>query len=186
MKKIALLLIAIASMAAQSCSEKPSSTSLPVADTTAPAAPVKKEITLPAHADDGKAYFAYIVTKGDSVVNNITSEKPIAFQGSKNIIIQLDSSHHLLDISGSGLNIYLNEKTDGEYPITSGSGKKEATLLGSWYEKDDTKTSYSVKNGTVNITRLVNDSCSGKFAGDFTINGNDYKVKGEFLNVKVN
>jgi hypothetical protein len=38
----------------------------------------------------------------------------------------------------------------------------------------------------VNITRLVNDSCSGKFAGDFALNGNDYKVEGEFLNVKVN
>lgn len=185
MKKKSLLLIPIALLVIVSCSEKPKQTSLPAANTTTPAAPAKKEITLPAHTDDGKSYFAYMVTKGDSIVNNITSEKPIAFQGSKNIIIQLDSSHHLL-VNGTGLNIYLNEKTDGKYQIASGSGKKEASILGGWLEQDETRTSYSVRAGSVNITRLVNDSCSGKFAGDFTLNGNDYKVKGEFLHVKIN
>lgn len=168
-----------------SCTDKASrSTNEPAADSIPPA-PVKKEISLPAHVDDGAAYFSYLVLKGDSVVNDITSRKPVAFQGSKNIILQLDSSRRLLVI-GAGLNIYLNEKTDGEYPITSGSGKKEASILGSWLEKDETRTSYSVQQGAVNITRLVNDTCSGNFKGVFKLNGNDYRVFGEFLHVKVN
>lgn len=185
MKKLLFVFGFIAFAGLHSCSENKKQTNNVIADTLASAKPIKKEISLPPHNDDGKAYFSFIVKKGDSVVNNISSKKPVAFQGSKNIILQLDSSHHLL-VNGSGLNIYLNEKTDGEYPITSGSGKKEASILGSWLEKDETRTSYSVQQGTVNITRLVNDSCTGKFEGGFKLNGSDYTVMGEFYNVKVN
>lgn len=185
MKKITSILTLIICFAAISCSEKPKATDSPTTGIPEPAEPVKKEITLPPHTDNGKAYFSYIVKKGDSLVNEITSEKPIAFQGSKNIIIQLDSSHHLL-VNGSGLNIYLNGKTGGDYPIASGTGKKEAGILGGWLEKDETRTSYSVQHGNVNITHLVNDTCSGEFTGGFKLNGSDYTLMGKFLHVKVN
>ena len=139
----------------------------------------------PGHIDNGHPYFSYIIKKGDSLLNNVQSEKPLAFQGSKNLVIQLDSSHHLL-VNATSLNIYLNEKAEGAYPIASNTGQKEASILGGWLEKDETRTSYSVQKGLVTIRRIVNDSCSGSFEGSFVLNGANYQMEGQFLHVKIN
>jgi hypothetical protein len=150
--------------------------------------PVQAEATmLPVHTDDSKGYFAYILTKNDTIIKNIVSDQPVCLFGDKNIAIALDSSHHML-VNGDVVNIYLNKQTVKTYSILADANDSNAvTVLFSFTQKGEELPQIAFDSGKVTITKLIYNSCDGNFDARLkTQEGNVYFIKGEFQNAITN
>lgn len=179
---IPAILFAGCGSSSNDAAKTPETKKQPVAE---PVKEASKTIQLKPHTDDGKPYFAYILMKGDSTVCDIQSNKPLAFAGSTNTVIQLDSSRHLT-VNASALTVYINAKTTGKFPIVlTNAGKDDASVIGSFDHKDGSKTPYTADKGFVTITKWDN-TCSGTFDGVINNNNQSFTIKGEFLNAKIN
>lgn len=148
---------------------------------------IKKEvIELPTHTDDGKPFFSLLYTINGKAQLNFTSDKPLVFLGDKNMVVQLDSSHHLLK-NGDMLNIYINAKKEGAYTIVqSSAGKDSATMILSFTQPDSYVPSFSPTSGKVSITKMTDKICSGTYEAAAKIGNDKMVLKGSFFNASIN
>lgn len=83
-------------IAAVGCENKNYTTAKMVTNTVA----VKQKIQIPAaiatHPDDGKPYFAFMLSKNGHTTINTVSDKPVFTVVENEMTILLDPSHHLL------------------------------------------------------------------------------------------
>lgn len=141
---------------------------------------------LPAHTDDGKPFFSLQYTINGKAQLDFTSDKPLVFLGDKNMVVQLDSSHHLLK-NGDMLNIYINAKKEGDYPVVqSNAGKDTATMILSFKQPDTYLPSFSPAAGHVTITKMTDKICSGNYEASATMGNDKMVMKGSFYNASIN
>ncbi|GAB2826311.1 hypothetical protein [Ferruginibacter profundus] len=140
----------------------------------------------PGHTDDGKPFFSIHYTVNGKVMLDFLSDKPLIFLGDNNMVVQLDSSHHLLK-NGDMLNIYINAKKEGDYPVVaSGAGRDSATMILSFKQPDTYLPSFSPASGHVTITKMTDKICNGNYEAAATIGNNTMILKGSFFNASIN
>jgi hypothetical protein len=143
-------------------------------------------IELPTHIDDGKPFFSLIYIVNEKAQLNFTSDKPLVFLGDKNMVVQLDSSHHLLK-NGDMLNIYINAKKEGNYAIVqSSAGKDSATMILSFVQPDTYISTFSPTSGSVSITKMTDKICNGNYEATATVGNDKMILKGSFFNASIN
>jgi hypothetical protein len=169
-----------------SCNNAPDTTAAAAKKDTIEKQAAEEIPELPAHTDDGKPFFSVLYTVNGKAQLNFSSDKPLIFLGDRNMVVQLDSSHHLLK-NGDMLNIYINAKKEGSYNIVqSNAGKDSATMILSFAQPDTYVPSFSPTGGKVTITKMTDKLCNGHYEAGAVIGNDKMVLKGSFYNASIN
>ncbi len=137
------------------------------------------------HPDNGTPYFSFTLHKNDSLLIDVTSDKPVFLTDENEMTVMLDSSHHLLT-TGDMLNIYIAGKVAKTYPVaTAGHVKDSASMILTFARPTTALPLFSPSEGKIVITAKDSSSCTGNFeASRKEDNGDLYVLKGIFQHAK--
>lgn len=166
------------------CNNAKNGTVKPAADAVVTPAPIAAVESM--HPDNGTPYFSFTFRKNDSLLIDVTSDKPVFITDENEMTVMLDSSHHLLT-TGDMLNVYIAGKTAKLYPVTDASHVKDAaSMILSFAKPTPELPLFSPSEGSINIIAMDSASCTGSFeASRKESNGDRYVLKGIFQHAKL-
>ena len=147
----------------------------------------KKKIEELPIVDTGQTWFRVKITKNDSAYMDYEGSWPVFFLSNNSATLQLSKSKAIMSITDI-LTLYMNGMPSGTVPIVPSNREKGAASM---IMSTVTDGAYGIPilptEGSLTITKNINEMVSGKFEGKATDERKDvYLFKGYFLNTKVN
>ena len=137
--------------------------------------------------DTGQTWFRVKITKNDSAFMDYEGSWPVFFLSNNSATLQLSKSKNIMGITDI-LTIYMNGMTTGKVPIVPSNREKgTASMIMSTVTDGVYGIPILPTDGSLNITKNVNEIVSGNFEGKaIDANKDVYLFKGYFLNAKIN